>query len=328
MKEKGLALVDELRELYSQVPPPPGGLDEGRQQMMAQAAALKPSAPPAAGRRFLGRLRTAPTRAVCILALVVFILAATGGSVALASGSSLPGDPLYPVKLAVEDFRLALTADPAAQAERNLTFVVERVEEMKGLADRDEIIPDEVVTRMADQMDTVMTKTTAASPEKGPDLLEQLELGILVQQYVLTKIQAEGSQEGNPDALNAALQVNQHARLAADSAKGDPNRLEHEYQILTQPTEPLEEPQHVDNSDPHQENNGTAGDPQGPQGPQDPQDPQGPQGPGDGPADPPPGRGGNQNRPGAGNSGPDETVEPDPDQTNTSPRRGNHSSGP
>ena len=306
MKEKRLPLVDELRALYSQVPPPPGNLIDGRRQMLAQAAALKRSATPTGGRRFLGRLRTAPTRALAILAIVIFILAATGGGGVLASGSSLPGDLFYPLKLAVEDFRLSLSADPATQAERNMTFVVERVEEMKGLADRDEIIPDEVVTRMADQMDTVMTQTTAASSEEGPGLLEQLELGIIVQQFVLTKIQAGGSQEGNPTALNAALQVNERARLATDSAKGNANQLEHEYRvILSQPEEPSQEPPPVDNSAPLlYQNDGAAGDPQGPQG--------------DVPDEPAQNRGGNQSRPGAGTGEPD-ASQPDEPPSGASP---------
>jgi len=302
MKEKQLPLVDELRALYSQVPPPPGNLIDGRQRMLAQAATSKRSAtPPAGARRYLGRLRTAPTRALGILAIVLFILAATGGGVALASNSSLPGDLLYPVKLAVEDFRLSLSADPATQAEQNMTFVVERVEEMKGLADRDEIIPDEVVTRMADQMDTVMVQTSAASPEEGPDLLEQLQVKTKAQQQLLTQIQVEGSQEADPDALNAALQVNERARVAADSAEGDPNRLEHQYQILIQPEEPLEEPQHIDNSAPLQDqNDGTAGDPQGPQGPDDV------------PVEPAQNQGGDPSSPGAGASGHDTTQPAEP----------------
>ncbi len=320
MKEKGLPLVDELRAFYTKVPAPPGNLIDGRRQMLAQAAALKPSTPPPAGvRRFFGRLRTAPTRAFAILAIVIFILATTGGGAVLASGSSLPGDLFYPLKLAVEDFRLSLSADPATQAELNMTFVVERVEDMKGLADRDEIIPDEVVTRMADQMDTVMTQTTAASSAEGPGLLEQLELGIIVQQFVLTKIQAGGSQEGNPTALNAALQVNERARLATDSAKGNANQLEHEYRvILSQPEEPSQEPPPVDNSAPLlYQNDGAAG---------DPQEPQGPQGPDDVPVEP--AQSGNQSSPGAGTSEPDGTDEPDASQPDEPPSGASPASRP
>jgi len=42
-----------------------------------------------------------------LAALVVLLV--TGTTVALASGSSLPGQPLYPVKRGIEEMRLALT---------------------------------------------------------------------------------------------------------------------------------------------------------------------------------------------------------------------------
>lgn len=232
MEPRRLSLEERLSELYAKVPPPPGGLADGRAQMLAAAAQTEIRVLPPEGRRrvlLLRRFRAARAfRPLALSVLVLLVLTMAGGGVVWAASDSLPGDVLYPVKLAVEDFRLALIADPAAQAERSLSFVTERVEEIRGLADRGETIPDEVVTRMAEQVDRIVVEAAAVSPDQAPGLLEQLEEGMCLQQQTLERIQVKGS-AGDQEALNLALQITERARQAADLAKGDPGRLQYEY---------------------------------------------------------------------------------------------------
>lgn len=52
---------------------------------------------------------------------------------AAASGDSLPGDPLYPIKLGVERAQLALTLDPVARARLHAQFAEVRLGEAKRL---------------------------------------------------------------------------------------------------------------------------------------------------------------------------------------------------
>lgn len=240
MELRKRTLEEELEALYGRVPPPPGGLVEGRRRMFAEAAQRGFPPLPAKENRvpLLRRLRLAPAfRAFAICAVVIFALAFAGGGVVLASGGSLPGEMLYPIKLAVEDFRLSLTSDPVTQAERSMSFVSERVEEMRGLADKGEAIPDGVVTRMEQQIDQVVTQTAAASPDEGPGLVERLRDGMRQQQQVLEQIQATGS-PGDQSALNTALRLTVRAYQAADLAKGDPKRMQYEYLHQARPEEP------------------------------------------------------------------------------------------
>jgi hypothetical protein len=65
-------------------------------------------------------------------ALAVALLVG-GLTSAAASGKSLPGDPLYPVKLAVENARLAVAFDPAARARLHAQFADVRLSEAQQL---------------------------------------------------------------------------------------------------------------------------------------------------------------------------------------------------
>ena len=70
-----------------------------------------------------------------ILAIVV-ALSAVGVGTAYASQASLPGDTLYPIKLATEQAGMVLVGDDIARAERALSFANKRVREMEALAEK------------------------------------------------------------------------------------------------------------------------------------------------------------------------------------------------
>jgi hypothetical protein len=72
---------------------------------------------------------------VGIVIAMVLALSAIGGGTAYASQASLPGDTLYPVKLATEEFRMMLPGGDAAKTERALGFAERRVQEMLALAE-------------------------------------------------------------------------------------------------------------------------------------------------------------------------------------------------
>lgn len=72
-----------------------------------------------------------------IVIAIVLALSAIGGGTAYASQASLPGDTLYPVKLATEELRMMLPGDDVAKIERALGFADRRVEEMATLAEND-----------------------------------------------------------------------------------------------------------------------------------------------------------------------------------------------
>ncbi|MCJ7576344.1 MAG: DUF5667 domain-containing protein [Dehalococcoidia bacterium] len=69
-----------------------------------------------------------------VILAVVLAVSALGVGTTYASQSSLPGDTLYPLKLAAEQVGMVLSPDGAARVERALSFANKRMREMEALA--------------------------------------------------------------------------------------------------------------------------------------------------------------------------------------------------
>jgi len=70
-----------------------------------------------------------------VILVIVVAVSALGAGTAYASQSSLPGDALYPLKLATEQAGMMLLRDDAARAERALSLAERRMGEMEALAE-------------------------------------------------------------------------------------------------------------------------------------------------------------------------------------------------
>lgn len=71
-----------------------------------------------------------------VILAVVLAVSALGAGTAYASQTSLPGDTLYPLKLATEQAGMILSPDGAARAERALSFANKRMREIEALAQK------------------------------------------------------------------------------------------------------------------------------------------------------------------------------------------------
>jgi hypothetical protein len=71
-----------------------------------------------------------------VILAIVLTLSAVGVGTAYASQASLPGDTLYPIKLATEQAGMMLMGDDVARAERALSLANKRVREMEALAEK------------------------------------------------------------------------------------------------------------------------------------------------------------------------------------------------
>jgi hypothetical protein len=71
-----------------------------------------------------------------IIIAIVLALSALGGGTVYAAQDSLPGDALYPVKLAAERITMMLRGDDVERAERALSFADKRVREMVALTEK------------------------------------------------------------------------------------------------------------------------------------------------------------------------------------------------
>jgi hypothetical protein len=103
---------------------------------------------------------------VTVIMLAIVLLA--GGGVVAAAGNSLPGSPLYSVKLATESVRLALAPSALGKAALNAQFANERIHEIIKLAEKgDASLIAEATDRMNRQLMAVANLAGIAKEAEG-----------------------------------------------------------------------------------------------------------------------------------------------------------------
>ena len=108
----------------------PGYVSASRKRLVEQISRQHPAAP--AQKRWFAWLRPATFRWALTTLTVLFVLA-TFWSGAQAMARSLPGDPLYNWKLAVEDLQLVLTRDPVAKAQLRIGLAEQQFDDIQTL---------------------------------------------------------------------------------------------------------------------------------------------------------------------------------------------------
>ncbi len=108
---------------------------------------------------------------VALTALLIFFL--TFYSVDQAAARSLPGDYLYAWKLASEQARIALTADPNLRADLAAARVERRIAEINALTERGDADPEQL-NQMVQQLDSQVRQTIEKLPDTSPEVQEQI----------------------------------------------------------------------------------------------------------------------------------------------------------
>ncbi len=100
--------------------------------------------------------------------IVLILLLVGGGSTAVAAGDSMPDEPLYPVKLATEQVRLALTPSDIGKAQLSTELADKRVIEIIYLAKQGKPVQIEMATqRLNTYLARVATLTAVQEEEAG-----------------------------------------------------------------------------------------------------------------------------------------------------------------
>ena len=163
------------------------------------------------------RLSRAVTRfAVPVMAamVIIFLLGAMGVGAVYASSESLPGESLYPVKLAGERIRLALALSESRAARLHMRFASERLEEAAALiAGRGARDIEPLMRRYAEQVEAAsgLVQRQRARGEDVGSLSSDLEGQLDRQQAVLGRVQEETPQEARA-AVERALAASRKAR--------------------------------------------------------------------------------------------------------------------
>ena len=132
------------------------------------AAPVRPPAPPRPSRAARSDRKLRNRRRVLVSAALVG--AALSGSTMVASHDSLPGQPLYKVKLTVENFEVVMARDPAERGKVHLGQARSRAEEIGKVAAATGR-PDELVTALEsmDRLTRTGVKELATAAVTKPD---------------------------------------------------------------------------------------------------------------------------------------------------------------
>ena len=138
--EEMAPLLQMAHEVKSTLEYTPSAAAKTRARLLMQAAIARQQARKERRWQWPGWLRvTAPPRLAVGMATIVLVMALGGTGIVAASSDSMPDQPLYPVKRAVEEARLVLSLSSNGKAQLHARFADRRVEEIAVLSKKGNI---------------------------------------------------------------------------------------------------------------------------------------------------------------------------------------------
>jgi hypothetical protein len=138
------------------------------------------------------------------------------------SSHSLPGEWLYPVKLASEELHLSFTRDQVARTEYTLLRARTRVREIQTLAETGRPIPAATLKRLDRSLQDGLTSVALVQDAEMRRLLADLEGMALEQTAVLLELEQETHQQAHP-LLAQMRQSLEQTRAFASAGQADVN---------------------------------------------------------------------------------------------------------
>lgn len=161
-------------------------------------------------------------------ALVFTLLFGSAGTTAALAAHSLPDSPLYPVKMAMEEARLAVTTDPAQLGQLHLTMAQVRTQEMAQLALKGEQPDVAVANRLQLHLNQALQLAGELPDEAMAGLLAQTRQMVQSQTQQLSQTQAQVSEPLQEPLRQAARLLNQ-AGQEAETGLQDPLTFRHRF---------------------------------------------------------------------------------------------------
>ncbi len=117
----------------------------------------------------LTRKEFQPMASLIATILVIASLVIGGGGVTVAAAQfSLPDQPLYGIKLASENARLALAqGEPLQQAELSFQFTLRRLSEIQAMLQRGQMPAEALLQRAQQQLDLALQQAANLPPEQA-----------------------------------------------------------------------------------------------------------------------------------------------------------------
>lgn len=155
-----------------------------------------------------------------ILATIIFLSVSGVGVVAAASGSK-PGDPLYPIKKAVEHIELAITDSPPARAILQVKIAGNRAREMQNVVDNQndgdtlDTLSHEYEKSVSQSIEE-LEKITPSSNSVSHDVTKELKKHEQTLEAVKTIVPSS-----HQEPITNAIEASQKGQEAAEAASNN-----------------------------------------------------------------------------------------------------------
>jgi len=156
-----------------------------------------------------------------ILIVLALALGGTGTTAAYAAQSSLPGDPLYGVKLALEDLRLSLTRDPQEEMLLLENMVQTRLNEISALVEEGKPIQQRLMTQLETHLQQALQLSAQLDDPQLIQAMEQIRTRAEIQLQTLQRLRTNAPQD-QAEALQQTEQAILRVRNTAQDAIEDP----------------------------------------------------------------------------------------------------------
>lgn len=160
--------------------------------------------------------------------LVVAMLFGSAGGTAAAAAHSLPGSPLYPAKLAMEQARLQVAADPSDQAQLHVILARLRVQEMVQLVLAGREPGEAAIQQLQQHLDAALRLAARMPEEAMQGALTRWQQQIQQEEQALQETQLRAGEPAQ-EPLRQALQILQQTQqqLQAGQQNGQAFRWQH-----------------------------------------------------------------------------------------------------
>ena len=161
-----------------------------------------------------------------IVVVLALVFGGAGATVAAAQGSQ-PNDSLYQLKLYSEDVRQGLAGSDQGQFELSLRFAERRMEEIGGLIEDGEEVPEPVMERMEEQLRNALRAAAGMPDGEMQESLEQLRERI--QERIQNQNQT-GSQAPDTAAMERMREMLQEQLRIAEDGLQNPEAFRWQFQ--------------------------------------------------------------------------------------------------
>lgn len=156
-------------------------------------------------RRAAAQLKSTPVPAL----LSVLFLIGSGAGISFASQSALPGDALYPTKLAIEKVRLAVTKNVEKKTELRLEFAARRLDEVEKIVTRKEDVKTSAVNAALDSYDKTLDDAgefLRIKNPNAPDIASAVNQSTVDYAQSITDLIAQADEKEMDEKIKARLE--------------------------------------------------------------------------------------------------------------------------